>query len=130
MHRLERIAHRDRCVGEDLGQDRLSASDERSSRDDPVDEADAPGLVRVDGLAGEDQLKSAAPAHQSRQALGAAAAGKKAQLDLRLAKVSVLGGDADRAGHRGLAAAAEGEAVDRGDHRLSKGLDQVQHVLA
>ena len=42
----------------------------------------------------------------------------------------MLDRDPDGAGHRRLAAAAEREAVDRGDHRLAEILDEIEHLLA
>ena len=56
-------------------------------------------------------------ADQARQPLGAAEAGDDPELDLGLAEDGRLGGDPHVAGHRQLAAAAEGERVDRGDRR-------------
>ncbi len=57
---------------------------------------------------------------QPRQALHAA--GQRRQADARLgqAEARVLGGDDDVARQRDLEAAAEREAVDRGDHRLEQ----------
>src|SRR5262249_61780148 len=84
----------------------------------------------ADHRAGQNELKRAAPSDQPRQPLRAAAAGKQSQLDLGLAELRVLDGDADGARHRRLAAAAQRKAVDRRDHRLAEILDEIEHLLA
>ena len=58
-----------------------------------------------------------ADADRPGQPLGAAGAGHHPDPDLRLAELGVVAGDDQVAGHRQLAAAAEGEAADRGDER-------------
>src|SRR5215213_3776975 len=90
--------------------------------DDEVDEAEVVGVLRVDHVAREDQLHRLTLADESRQALGAAAAGDDAEVDLGLAEARRLAGDADVAGEGQLAAAAEAEAVDHGDDRLGEGV--------
>ena len=80
-------------------------------------------------LAGQQHLERAAAADQPRQPLRAGVAGDDAEIDLRLAEARGVGGDPDRAGHRQLAAAAEREAVDRGNDRLAEVLDQIEDVL-
>src|SRR4249919_1143007 len=57
--------------------------------------------------------------------LRAATAGNDAEIDFRLAKASVLGGDDDVAAHRQFTAAAQGKAVHRGDHRLANSIDLI-----
>ena len=52
------------------------------------------------------------------------------RLDLGQPEHGVLGGEPHVAGQRQLAAAAEGVAVDRGDDRLGRLLEHVQHPLA
>ena len=64
-------------------------------------------------------------AEQVRQPLGAAAAGNDSQIDFRLAEAGVLSGDDDVAAHRQLAAAAQGKADHRGDHRLGDLVDLI-----
>ena len=110
-------------------QDRLGACDELSGGNDLVDQADAIGLLRVDHLAGENQLQGAALSDQPRQALRAAVARNDAELDFRLAELRVLGREPDGAGHRQFAAAAEGEAVDGRNDRLAEVLDEVEDRL-
>ena len=82
-----------------------------------VDQAELVGLLGADRVADEVHLQRLVLAHQPRQPLGAAEAGDDPELDLGLAEHGRLGGDAHVAGHRQLAAAAEGDAVDRGDGR-------------
>jgi hypothetical protein len=62
--------------------------------------------------------------------LRAAAAGNDAELDFRLAEPRVLRRDPHRASHRRLAAAAEGKAMDRRDHRLAEILDKIEDLLS
>jgi hypothetical protein len=66
---------------------------------------------------------------KARQALGAAAAGQHAELHFGLAEMRMRRGDAERAGQGRFEAAAEGEAIDRGDHRLTQVFDQVEGRL-
>ena len=77
--------------------------------DDAVDEPEARGLLGADRVADEVHLQRLVLADEPRQALGAAEAGDDPELDLGLAEERRLGGDAHVAGHRQLAAAAEGE---------------------
>ena len=86
-------------------------------------------LLRRHLIAGEEQLERAPLADDPGQALRAGVAGNDAEVDLGLAELRRVGGDADRARHRQLAAAAERVAVDRGDDRLPHLLDQVEDVL-
>src|SRR5262245_63147497 len=87
------------------------------------------GLLRADGLAGQNELERAAFSDQARQPLRAAAAGKQSQLDLGLAELRVLDGDADGARHCRLATAAQCKAIDGRDHRLTEILDEIEHLL-
>jgi len=57
------------------------------------------------------------------------AARNESQGDLGLAELRTLDGDPDRAGHRGLATAAQGKAIDGRDHRLAEILDEIEHLL-
>ena len=72
---------------------------------------------RGDRVADQVHLERLLGADQPRQPLGAAEAGDDPELDLGLAEDGRLGGDPEVARHRQLAAAAEGERVDRGDRR-------------
>jgi hypothetical protein len=75
-------------------------------------------------------LQCPALADQARQALRAAVAGKDAQLDFGLPEPGALRRNADRAGHRELATAAQRVAVDRRDDRLAEVLEERHHALA
>ena len=119
----------ERCVGRDLAQDCFGARDQIGRRDDLVDEADAVGFLGPDHAAGEDQLERAALADDARQSLGAAAARHQAELDLGQAELCMLGGNADGAGQRRLAPAAERKAIDCRDHRLAEIFEQVVGLL-
>ena len=83
--------------------------------DDLVDEAHRQRLRGADLAAAHDEVLGLGRADQAGQALGAAAAGDDAEQHLRLAELRLLAGDPEVAGERQLAAAAEGEAGDRGD---------------
>ncbi len=74
-------------------------------------------------------MQGPAFADQSRQALRAAAAGKESELHLGLAELGVFRRDANGAGHRRLAAAAERETIDGGDHRLAEIFHELEHAL-
>ena len=103
---------------------------QRGRRHDAVDQADPQRLGGVDHAAAEDEFQRPALAHQPRQALRAGEAGHQAELDLGLAELRGVGREPQRAGHRQLAAAAQGEAVDRGDDGLAQLLDQVEDAAA
>ena len=98
-------------------------------RHDAVDEPETMRLLR-----GDRRRSAAARApgrrRQPRQTLRAAVAGNEPEVDLRLAELRRVGRDPQRARHRQLAAAAEREAVDRGDRRLAEVLDEIEHLLA
>ena len=87
-------------------------------------------LLRADRLSGQKELERRAGANQTRQTLGAAVAGDEPEIDLGLTELRRVGGDAKRARHRQLAAAAERVAVDRGDRRLAELLDEIEDLLA
>src|SRR3989442_8173795 len=69
-------------------------------------------------------------AEEAGQGVGPAIAGCDAELHLGLAELGVLTRDAQVAGHRELAPAAQREAVHRRDHRLPTRLEPPQHGLA
>src|SRR6267142_1708609 len=127
VHGLERERDGQRRVREDLVQHLLRARGQLRGGNDFVDEADAVGLRGGDGFPGEDELQGPALADQAWEPLRPAAAGEDPELHFRLAELRGLGRDADRAGHRRLAAAAQREAVHGGDHGLAEVLDEVEH---
>ena len=83
--------------------------------DQAVDETELERFVGEDRVADEVHLQRLVLAHQARQALGAAEARDDPELDLRLTEDRRARRDAHVAGHRELAAATEGQAVDGGD---------------
>ena len=95
-----------------------------------VDEPEAMRLLRADLLSGQKKLEGHAGANEPRQALGAAVPGDEPEIDLGLAELRRVGGDAKRARHRELAAAAERVAVDRGNRRLAELLEEIEDLLA
>jgi hypothetical protein len=83
-----------------------------------VHQPDAERLRGVDQLAGQDQPHRLARTDHAREPLRAAAARDDPEVDLRLPQARGVRGDAQVAGQRQLAPAAEREAVDHRDHRL------------
>lgn len=73
------------------------------------------GLLAAEVVAGEDQLHGLALSHGAGEALRAAGAGNRAELDLGLAEGRVSGAVEDVAHEGELAAAAERVAGDGGD---------------
>ena len=88
--------------------------------DDLVDEPDGERLGGAHDPAGEDEVLGLRRPDEAREALGAAGAGDDAEEDLGLAEPGVVGRDAEVAGERDLAPAAERVAGDGGDGRLGQ----------
>ena len=83
--------------------------------DDAVDEPELVRLVGHDRVADDVHLEALAVTDEPRQPLRATEPGDDPELDLGLAEERCARGDAQVAGHRELAAAAEGNPVDGGD---------------
>ena len=90
---------------------------------DAADQAGALGFLCVHHAAREDHVHGLGLAHGAGQALRAARVGDDAQLDFRLAEFGVVGGNDEVAHHRQLAAAAQREAADGGNHGLANAAD-------
>src|SRR3990172_4466433 len=87
--------------------------------DGPVHQADALRFVSVDRFAGHKHLAGASVADEAGQEVGGAHVGAAdADVDEGEAEAGPLGGDTDVRGQGGAAAAAQGETVDLGHHRL------------
>ena len=80
--------------------------------------------------AGDDHFQRALRAGQTRQALCAAAAGQDADGNFRQANFRGRDGDAVVTPHRMFQPAAEGKAMDCGDHRLFTAFQQIVAALA
>ena len=93
-----------------------------------VDDAPFLGLARAERRAGEDDVERLLNPDQPRQALRAAGAGNEAELDFRQAAFRRRDGDAVVRRQRDLESAAERRSVQRGDDRLRRVLDPVEHV--
>src|SRR5712691_12365937 len=130
VHGLDGELDAHRGVGVDLPQDGFGSRDQVGLGHDLVDQPDPMGLLGVDRLAGENELKRPALPDQPGQALGASIARHDSNLHFRLRELRGLGGQPDRARHRQLAAGAEGKAVHGGDDRLAKVLDEDRQGLA
>ena len=130
MDRLEDVSHGNRRLARQHGRKRRDFCAQVGRGHDPVDEAETIRLLGADLLSGQKELEGSACANQAREALRAAVTGDEPEVDLGLAELRRLGRDAERAGHRELAPAAERIAVDRGNGRLAQMLDQVEHLLA
>ena len=94
-----------------------------------IHQADAQSLVSLDILGGIDKLLCHAGAHQTGQALGAAEAGGDAQARLGLAKDGGIGANTNVTAHAQLTAAAQSEAVDRGDGGNGQGLQLAEYIV-
>ena len=92
-------------------------------------DAELERALRRDVVAEQAQLERGTAAGEPQQALRAAETGHDAEVDLGLAQLCGVGGDAERARHRDLQAAAEREAVELGDHRLPEALDATPEVV-
>ena len=75
-------------------------------------------LLGAEDAAGQQQPHRELERHLPRQPVDAAGAGEQADARLRQPEAGMVGGDDDVARERQLEAAADGDAVDRGDHRL------------
>ena len=103
----------------------LGALDQVGRGHHGVDDLHALGLRQPDLVALEQKLQGIARRHDAGDALGAAGAGKEADLDLGQpdSRLRIVAGDAVMAGEAKLEAAAERGAVDGRDPRLAAGLD-------
>src|SRR5580765_6442217 len=95
-----------------------------------IDEADALRFFGGNHFSGEAEFMRDAFAAQARQALRAAVTGNDAELHFRLAELGGFAGQANGAGKRELAAAAQGEAVDGADGRLAERFEEMKNALA
>src|SRR5690606_25219096 len=86
-------------------------------------------LGRLDHAAGQGDTHGLELANRAHQALGATGARHQTELDFRLGETGGFTGDDDVAVHCQLAAAAQGEAVHRGDDRLRATADRVPQQL-
>src|SRR5256714_9203727 len=108
---FDRQFDRGRGIRIDLVQDGFRSRNKVVLGNDFVDQADPVGLLCVDHVGAENQLQRATLADQSGQALRPAVAWDDADRHFRLAELGRFDSQPDRAGHRQLAAAPEGEAV-------------------
>src|SRR3546814_5775860 len=99
--------------------------DQRLMRHHPRDKARAFGLFGVHHPAGEAHFHRLRLADRAGEALRAAHAGGDAELDFGLAELRLVRCDDEIGHHREFAAAAQREAVHRGDPRLANLLHEV-----
>src|SRR5215207_3353171 len=95
-----------------------------------VDQSDAMRFLGGYLASRVDDLRRETWSDEPRQPLRATPAGWNTQADLRLREAGVFGGEANIAGDSQFATAAEGVAVDRGDHRLGQAFDGTGERLA
>nr|KAJ9624696.1 hypothetical protein H2204_010738 [Knufia peltigerae] len=95
-----------------------------------VDDAQGQCACGVDRGAQQAQLQRGRPTTQAQQALAAAEARNQAEIDLRLADLGGIGGDAQMAGHGQFQPAAQRKSVHAGDHRLGHAFDAAHQRLA
>ena len=113
-----------------LGHDLLGEGDRARGEialDHGVEQAERLGLHGRDRLAAEDHVERGRDPDHARQALGAAGAGRDAQLDLRLAEPRRGVADPVMAAQGQLEPAAHGDAVDRSHDRLRAVLGRLDH---
>ena len=125
VDRLLRRQHRRQRHGGDGVGDFERLLDQILQRHDARDEPRALGFLGIHHAPGEDEVHRLRLADRMREPLRAADAGNDAELDFRLSEFGVIGGDDEIALQGKLAAAAEREARDRGDHRLARRRDAV-----
>ncbi len=127
---LVAVAHlfQRRLVGDQLLGEGDRAVPELALLGERVDHAPVLRFVGAERRSGQNDLERRLDADEAGQALGAAGAGDQAELDLRQAAFGRGDGDPVMRGQRDLEAAAERRAVQGGDHRLSGGLNPVEHV--
>ena len=101
---------------------------EQITADHFVDDADLEGVLGFHRVAADDHVQGGLGADQTGQTLGAAGAGQQAQLHFRQADLGGFQGDAVVAAQRHFQAAAQGGAVDGGDHQLVAAFVFADHV--
>src|SRR6476660_2164459 len=129
VHQLEAGSHRERTILENGAKQAGGFGDQPVRGQHPVDQPDAPRLLCVDHRAGEQQLECTPPTDETREADRAAVPRPDAELDLGLTEAGGVARDAEMAGHRQLAAAAEREAIHRREHGLPAALEAPQQLL-
>ena len=92
-----------------------------------VDDAPFLRLARPERRSGQNDVERLLDADKARQALGAAGAGDEAELDLRQAAFRRRDRDAVMRRQRDFESPAERGSVQRGDNRLRRVLDQIEH---
>jgi len=97
--------------------------------DDARGEPELVRLIRCDGVTDQTQLQRLGRPHQPRQPLRAAEPGDDSEVDLRLTEERRLRRDPEIARHRQLAAAPDGERVDRRDRDHARALHTHQQLM-
>src|SRR5260221_11797512 len=118
IDRLLRGADRHRRQLQDLRRPALRRGERLPLRHHFVDEAERLPLARADATAGQDHAHGLLQRDLPRQAVQPAGQRGKADTRLGQGEDGILGGDDEVAGERDLEAAAHGDALHRGDHRL------------
>ena len=103
---------------------------QRRMRHHDVDEPDLQRALRRERIARQQQLERALAPGEARQPLRSAEGRRHAEIDFRLGETRALAGDGQMHGLGDLAAAAERQAVDRGDDRFPEGFEPRGHGLA
>jgi hypothetical protein len=96
--------------------------------DQAVHETDGMGFLGADGRAGGGHFQRLCNARHAGQALGAAGTGEEAEFHFGNAQLRRRHGDSVVGGESDFEAAAEGGAVNRGDHRLGAIFDNVDDL--
>ncbi len=123
-------SQRQRRLGGELGRPFQGGGTQRFGFDDGGDQTDAEGRLGVDRIPGQEQRQRVTAADDAGQALCPAPPGDDAEVDLGLTEAGGTRCEANVARERDLAAAAEGDAVDGGNHGQARGFDGERQVLA
>ena len=95
-----------------------------------VDESDLLRPLRRNVITRHNQLQRSSLSYQMSKSLRTTEAGNQAQIYLGLSEYRILSRDANMAGHRQFATAAQGKTVYGGNHRLIALLNRRKYFLA
>src|SRR6267154_824737 len=115
LNRFHGVLHRKRSIGDDFLGHGFGGGQKLRGLVNVIYQADALGFFRGNHFASEAEFVRDALAAEPREPLRAAVPGNNAELHFGLAELGGLAGQANRAGERKLATAAESETVDGAD---------------
>jgi hypothetical protein len=122
--------HRQRTLACDLGCGLARRGEQLVGLEHRIRQPESKRFVRVDHLPGVDQLAGSRRPNAPREPLRPAETRNDAEVDLGLTEFGFARRVDEVARQRELAATAQGEAVDRSDHRAPKFLDRGEHLVS